>query len=121
MLGTPVGFLVGGSVGVCISGVGFGDMDGLVEKTAVGAVEFISDGIAVSRVEGAELGLKDIVGASVTVGVDRGDSDCAGGKLKNGGSVGAAIGSLTGSIVGVSVPICNDRRLFPRPLPLLHN
>ena len=65
MLGTPVGFLVGGSVGVCISGVGFGDMDGLADIMAVGAVEFMSDGIAVSRVEGAELGTKDMVGADV--------------------------------------------------------
>ena len=64
-LGTPVGFRVGGFVGIGISGVGFGDMDGLADIMAVGAVEFMSDGIAVSRVEGAELGTKDMVGADV--------------------------------------------------------
>lgn len=52
-------------MGIGISGVGFGDMDGLADITAVGAVEFMSDGIAVSRVEGAELGIKDMVGADV--------------------------------------------------------
>ena len=52
-------------MGIGISGVGFGDMDGLADIMAVGAVEFMSDGIAVSRVEGAELGTKDMVGADV--------------------------------------------------------
>lgn len=56
---------MGGFEGIGISGVGFGDTDGLAETTAVGAVEFVSDGIAVSPVEGAELGNKDMVGADV--------------------------------------------------------
>ena len=45
VLGTPVGFLVGGFVGIGIRRVGFGDMDGLAETAAVGAVEFVSDGM----------------------------------------------------------------------------
>ena len=70
MLGTPVGFLVGTFVGIVVIDVGFGDVDGLAETTAVGAVELISDGIAVPMAKGDALGIEDTVGDTVTFGMD---------------------------------------------------
>ena len=64
-LGAPVGFFVGSGVGTGTRGVGFGEVDGLAEATAVGAADATSDGIAVASAIGATLGLLDTEGAVV--------------------------------------------------------
>ena len=55
MLGTPVGFLVGGFAGIGIRRVGFGDMDGLAETAAVGADGMVGE-IVMFGMDGDDVG-----------------------------------------------------------------
>lgn len=89
-LGAPVGFFVGAAVGTGTRGVGFGEIDGLADATAVGAFDATSDGIAVAFAVGAELGLLDMEGAVVFT------------------ATGAVVGGRVGAIVTVEFGIDGD-------------